>query len=88
MERLDFLQSGGEELSLWWRTLVDPDPDQDLAQKRENAGDVVEAGHKCSLPVWLRQVCTRRDAAKVPEQRMGDEHGEEAVNNRSRVGQA
>ena len=62
VERLHLLEPCREELPLRRRALVDPDPDQDLPEEREDARDVVQTGYDGRLPVRLREVGTLRDA--------------------------
>ena len=62
VQRLHLLEARGEELALRRGPLVDPDPNEDLAEEREDARDVVEPGHYCGLPVGLREVCAWGDA--------------------------
>lgn len=38
-----------------WGALVDPDPDENFAQERKDASDVIQAGNDCSLACWLGQ---------------------------------
>lgn len=45
VKRLHFLQSGGEELALRGRSLVHADADENLAQERKDARDVIESGY-------------------------------------------
>ena len=63
VERLDLLQSRCEELALWRRAFIDPDPDQNLAQQCEYPGSVVQSGDSSRLAVRLWKICAWRDAA-------------------------
>lgn len=61
MERSHFIQTSGCEWTLGWRALVDANADENLAQERKDAGDVVQTRDNCGLAGGLWKDGSGRD---------------------------